>query len=47
LRRDILNINDFFKKKGVFVFGMKVIFDYITDINIKDDEAEEKLEELI
>lgn len=29
LRRDIKNINDFFKKKGVHIFKLKAIFEFI------------------
>lgn len=40
LRRDCLNVNHFFKRKGVLTFGLKQIFDFITDLKIKDIQIE-------
>lgn len=34
LRRDITNVNDFFKKKGVHIFPIKVVFKYIVSLTI-------------
>jgi RIO kinase 1 len=37
LRRDCVNINDFFKKKGVQVLNTQKAFDFITDITITNE----------
>ena len=34
LRRDILNVNNYFKRKAVNVFGLRQVFDFVTDLNI-------------
>lgn len=36
LKRDIYNINYFFKNKGVIVFSLREIFKYITDSSITE-----------
>ena len=36
LRRDIVNINDFFRKKGVHIFGDKPVFDFIVSQGITE-----------
>lgn len=47
LRRDLLNVNNFFKKKNVLVFGLKQIFDFVTTINLPKDQVDKRLQELI
>lgn len=47
MRRDIKNVNDFFKKKGVHVFKVKAIFEFIVVKNIKQGEEKEELERMI
>ena len=37
LKRDIYNVNYFFKNKGVIVFSLRKIFKYITDSSITDN----------
>ena len=41
LRRDIKNINDFFKKKGVHIFRSKAIFEFIVLKKIKQGEEKD------
>lgn len=43
LRRDCFNINAYFHKKGVTVLRTKALFDFITDVLIRDEQAEELL----
>jgi RIO kinase 1 len=45
LRKDCFNVNNFFKKKGVLVFGLKQFFDFVTDLNLRN--VEEALQSLI
>jgi hypothetical protein len=33
-------VNNFFKKQGVLVFGLKQVFDFITDMNLKEIDKE-------
>lgn len=40
LRRDCFNVNNFFRKKGVLTFKLKQVFDFVTQLNIKDVQAE-------
>ena len=47
LRRDLLNVNNFFKKKNVLVFGLKQIFDFVTTIDLPKDQLDKRLQELI
>ncbi|KAL4471668.1 hypothetical protein ABPG74_008561 [Tetrahymena malaccensis] len=47
LRRDIVNVNMYFKKKNVITFSLRDIFDFITDINIVPGTEATILEELI
>ncbi|KAF9164122.1 Serine/threonine-protein kinase RIO1 [Actinomortierella ambigua] len=48
LRMDITNVSDFFRKKGVDVFGLKDLFDFITDVSLgtTDQEMETELERI-
>ena len=46
LRKDLLNVTEFFKKKGVNVLGVKELFDFVVDPTIEADRAEAVLEEL-
>lgn len=47
LRRDCLNVNNYFKKKGVLTFGIKQIFDFITDIKLQKDDLNEEINRMI
>jgi len=47
LRRDCLNVNNYFKKKGVLTFGIKQIFDFVTDMKIKMEDLNEELNQMI
>jgi len=44
LRKDCNNITDYFKRNGVSTMTMKELFDFITDVNISEDNMEEYLE---
>jgi RIO kinase 1 len=46
LRKDLTNITDFFRKKGVNVLGLRDLFDFVVDATIKDGEQEAVLERL-
>ena len=46
LRKDLLNVTDFFRKQGVSVMTLKELFHFVTDVNITDDRVEEYLEEM-
>ena len=48
LRMDITNVSDFFRKKGVDVFGQKELFDFVTDVSLgtSDEEMENELERI-
>ena len=37
LRRDIVNLNNFFKKNGVLTFKLRQVFNFITDFNLKNE----------
>lgn len=39
LRRDCVNVNDFFKRKGLHVLNTKMTFDFVTDITMPDENA--------
>lgn len=39
LRRDIVNINDFFRKKNVHVFPHKKLFDFIVSVDLPRGSA--------
>lgn len=47
LRRDLLNVNNFFKRKNVLVFSLKQIFDFVTTINLPKDQLDKSLQDLI
>ena len=47
LKRDIINVNDYFSKHKVRTFGLRRVFDFVTDINIKRGEEVQYLEDLI
>eukprot|EP00127_Corallochytrium_limacisporum_P000266 Clim_evm13s9 gene=Clim_evmTU13s9 len=40
LRRDIVNITDFFRRQGVMCMALKQAFDFITDITLPKEEAQ-------
>ena len=42
LKRDIYNINEYFKKLGVTVFRLRDLFRFITDSSLKGEEEEEE-----
>ena len=46
LRKDLSNLNDFFKKKGVSVLTLKEYFDFIVDPTIQESRVEDVLEKL-
>ena len=46
LRKDIHNVNEFFRKKKVNVLTVKELFDFTVDLNIEDNAEEEALEKL-
>ena len=39
LRKDIHNVNEFFRKKKVNVLTVKELFDFVVDLNIEDEET--------
>jgi RIO kinase 1 len=39
LRRDCFNMNAFFRRKQVLVFGLKQTFDFVTDLNLEDEKS--------
>jgi RIO kinase 1 len=39
LRKDLLNVTEFFRKKGVSVLTTRVLFDFVVNPNITDAEA--------
>lgn len=47
LRRDIININDFFDKKGVRVFTERQVFAFIVSLDIGKGKEREALDEII
>lgn len=47
LRRDILNVNAYFKKKQVITFSLRQCFDFITDISIVSGTENDLLEGFI
>ena len=47
LRRDIRNVNDFFKKKRVHVFKLKPVFEFIAILKIHTGEEKAELERMI
>lgn len=47
LRRDIININDFFKRKHVIIFTNWHLFQFIVALDIKKGQEIEQLEQLI
>jgi RIO kinase 1 len=38
LRRDCINVSDFFKKCGVMVLHIQALFNFVTDITITDEQ---------
>ena len=46
LRKDIYNINEFFRKKKVNVLTVKELFDFVVDLNIEENNEESALEKL-
>ena len=46
LRKDIHNVNEFFRRKKVNVLTVKELFDFVVDVTIGENEEEAKLEEL-
>lgn len=47
LRRDCLNVNNYFRKKGVLTFGIKQIFDFVTDIKLKKEDLNDEINKMI
>ena len=47
LRRDCLNVNNYFRRKGVLTFGMKQIFDFVTDIKLKKEDLNDEINKMI
>ncbi|RGB37242.1 hypothetical protein C1646_741297 [Rhizophagus diaphanus] len=48
LRKDISNVTEYFKRKGVRVMSIRELFDFITDINIglDDEQVEAELDKI-
>jgi len=47
LRKDLVNVNEFFRKKGVAVLGLKELFDWVVFVSGDDGETElDRLAEL-
>lgn len=46
LKRDIFNTNSYFMKKGVMVFKIQNLFDFITDAEITEEKEEEAIEKM-
>jgi len=46
LRKDIHNVNEFFRKKKVNVLTVKELFDFVVDITIEEGQEETALEKL-
>lgn len=44
LRKDCNNVNEFFKKKGVAVMNLRELFEFVTDVDITDDNIDLYLE---
>lgn len=44
LRKDCVNISEFFRKNGVSTMTVKELFDFVTDISIKEENMEQLLE---
>ena len=47
LRRDVVNINDFFRKKGVHVFGAKRLFEFIVVRDLSKNKERAELDAMI
>lgn len=47
LKRDIFNLNLYFNKKGIAVFRLSMIFDFIIDRKLTPENRENKIEEMI
>uniref|UniRef100_A0A182P1H2 Serine/threonine-protein kinase RIO1 n=1 Tax=Anopheles epiroticus TaxID=199890 RepID=A0A182P1H2_9DIPT len=46
LRKDCTNVTDFFRKREVSTMTVKELFDFITDVSIRVDRMEQRLEEI-
>jgi len=46
LRKDCINVNDFFRRKGVPTMTSRELFDFITDPNVNDNNIDEYLSAL-
>ncbi|CAM8883801.1 unnamed protein product [Rhodiola kirilowii] len=46
LRRDCVNVSDFFRREGVAVMTIRELFDFIVDPSITDDSVDSYLEEV-
>lgn len=46
LKRDIFNTNNYFMKKGVLTFKIQSLFDFITDVEIKEEKEEEFIQKM-
>jgi len=46
LRRDCVNVNDYFRRMGVAVFTTKQLFEFITDTNLSKNAIDSRLEKM-
>lgn len=46
LKRDIYNTNSYFMKKGVLVFKIHSLFDFITDFELKKEDEEQAIQKM-
>lgn len=47
LRRDCVNVNDFFRKSGIAVLGVRELFDFITGEHVREGEEQNVLSDLM
>lgn len=47
LKRDMRNINNYYKHLGIHIFKIRSMFDFITDKNLSDEEVEDSLENMM
>ena len=46
LRKDCLNITDFFRKRGVGSMSVRQLFDFITDLSLQNEDVDEYLKRI-
>eukprot|EP01135_Chromosphaera_perkinsii_P008937 Nk52_evm47s1524 gene=Nk52_evmTU47s1524 len=46
LRKDCLNITDFFRKNGVGTMSVRQLFDFITDLSLENNDVDEYLKKI-